>query len=87
MIYCFLNCDKLCILQGIHINPLTVYRNLILLTVECNMTSERKEINVCEHGNYACSIPHRFLYVTFNYPNRAADPVLFNGIIDDCALA
>jgi hypothetical protein len=74
-------------LQDIHINPLTVYQKLILLTVECNITSERKEINVSKDGDYACSIPHRFLNVTFNYPNRAADPVLFNAIIDACALA
>jgi len=83
----FLNCDNLSILQDIHIHPLTAYRKLLLLTVECNITSKGKEIHVSTDSDYACSITHQFLNLKFNDPNRAADPIPSNGNIVACALA
>jgi hypothetical protein len=59
--------------------PLTAYRKLLLLKVDYNKTSEESD--------YACSITHQFLSITFNDPNRAADPIPFNGINVACALA
>jgi hypothetical protein len=67
--------------------PLTAYRKLVHLTFDRNKTSEGTEIHVSTDYDCTCSMTHQFLSVTFNYPNRAADPITFNGIIVACALA
>jgi hypothetical protein len=67
----------------------TAYLKLFRLNVDCKKTSEGKEIpvNVSTDYDYTCSITLQFLRITFNDPNRAANPIPFNGIIVACALA
>jgi len=83
----FLKCNNLCILKDIHMYYSTAYRKLLLLTLDCNKTFEGKKIRVSTDYDYGRSITHQFLSITFNDPNRAADPIPFNRIIVTCALA